>query len=148
MNTNHEHIDMPTTTNIQIISNGGEPLGDCPTSWDQANQWESQANTNSYKLHEPTWKWDCGFKLDYDGPVVSFSSRFYPPKTHYGPKWGGTVTVLILGEEMQEKPFESDSLEELRSQVETFKTDVVDKLRGAFIALGLEQQQTTTTEAP
>jgi hypothetical protein len=58
------------------------------------------------------------------------------------------VTVLVLGEEMQEKPFECDSLEELRSQVETFKTDVVDKLRGAFIALGLEQQQTTTTEAP
>jgi hypothetical protein len=124
---------------LQIISNGGDPLKDCPTSWDQATQWETLANEDS-GVGEPVWKWDCGYKLDYDGPVVSLSSRFYPPKTHYGSKWDGTVTVLILGEGVQIKKFDCDSLEELRSQVEAFKTDVADRLKKAFIAS--EQQQT------
>ena len=90
------------------------------------------ANAASVEIDEPTWKWDCGFKLNYDGPIVSFSSRFYPPKTDYGPKWDGAVTVLIAGETMQEKSFECDSLEELRSQVEAFKADVVNRLKTVF----------------
>ena len=122
----------------QIISNGGNPLKDCPTSWDQATQWEVLANEDS-GVGEPVWKWDCGYKLDYDGPVVTLSGRFYPPKTHYGPKWDGTVTVLILGEEVQSKEFDCDSLEELRSQVEAFKIDVADRLKKAFIAPGQQQ---------
>lgn len=113
----------------QIIVNGGNPLKDCPTSWDNARLWESAANAGRHASESPTWKWDCGFKLDYDGPVLSFSSRFYPPKTHYGSTWDGSVTVLLLGQEIDEKDFDCETLHELRTQVEAYRDQWVARLR-------------------
>lgn len=136
--------DPERNARIEIIFNGGNPLGDCPTTFSEADQWAEDANTDNYRLYNPVWKFDCGFKLDYDGPLVSISSRFFPPKGHYGPKWNGTVDVLLLGEEMQSKPFECDSLEELRSQVEAFKEQIVDRLKAAFT--NTNQQQTNQEE--
>ena len=103
-----------------MIMNGGEPLPGCPLSWDVAHSWEDKANEGKEEFTSPLWRFDCGFKLDYDGPIVSASSRFYPPKTHYGPKWNGNVTVNVLGKEVAKKEFKTDTLDQLREQAEEY----------------------------
>lgn len=64
----------------EIIIDGGDPILDCPTSYDIADKWADQANQDRCKFDAPLWSWDCGLKLDYDSPIVSISSRFYPRK--------------------------------------------------------------------
>jgi len=103
-----------------IIMNGGDPLSGCPTSWDEAYKWEDVANEEKSEYEEPRWRFDCGLKLDYDGPLLSVSSRFYPPKTHYGPKWDGTVTIYLMGKVIEEKEFECATIDILKEEVETY----------------------------
>ena len=104
----------------KLIFNGGDPLPGCPENWDDAKAWTSKVNGDKNEFQEPRWRFDCGFKLDFDGPVVSVSSRFYPPKKYYGSKWDGIVYVFALDNQVCEKEFEADSLEELHKQVEEF----------------------------
>ncbi len=66
-----------------VIFNGGNPLPGSPESWEEAHRWEESANEEKDGLHEPHWKFDCGFKLDFDGPLLDISSRFYPPANYY-----------------------------------------------------------------
>lgn len=115
-------------TNV-IIMNGGDPLPGCPTSSQEAWEWADRANKDNYKSWTdeedssediPKWSWDCGFKLDFDGPLFSINSRFYPPKTHYGTTWDGTVTVYSFGKTIMEKEFDCPTLEELRCAVTSF----------------------------
>ena len=82
-----------------MIFNGGEPLPGCPENFEEANKWTDNANKDKDEFHEPKWSFDCGFKLDFDGPIIDISSRFYPPKKHYGEGWDGTITVLLMGNE-------------------------------------------------
>ncbi len=117
--------------NIAII-NGGNPIGDCPTDWDEAKAWETLVNSGRIEEDEPTWSWDCGFKLDFDGPVLSICSRFYPPKTHYGPKWDGAVSVYVLSEEVEEKTFECSSLDGLKDEVEDYVNQLKERVRSLF----------------
>jgi hypothetical protein len=106
---------------MQLIFNGGDPLGDCPTSFERADQWAKDANSGTEGIDHPQWRWDCGFKLDYDGPLLRLSSRFYPPKTHYGSKWNGKVEIVLLGRTIETVRFECETLDKLRLQVEAFK---------------------------
>lgn len=53
-------------------------------------------------------------------PLLSISSRFYPPKTDYGPTWDGTVSVYFLDKEVSKKEFDCATLEELHKQVEDY----------------------------
>ncbi len=101
----------------------------CPSSWKDADEWQNNANEDKDKFQEPIWEFDCGFKLDFDGPLISVSSRFYPPKTHYGDKWDGTVTLCILKKEVCEKKFECSSLDELKNKVEDFIKEVASKIK-------------------
>lgn len=110
-----------------VITNGGEALADCPTDWDWAKKWQEAANNNIED--GPKWSWDCGFKLDFDGPIISVSSRFYPPKSHYGSTWDGTCTISILGKVAEEKKFDCPSLEELRRQVEAYIKSISERIR-------------------
>ena len=110
-----------------MIMSGGDPLEGCPENFNIANKWADTANIAKDKNHEPIWSFDCGFKLDFDGPILEVSSRFYPPKTHYGPKWDGTVSILLLGITISRDKFECDSLE-LRSSVESHVKSIADKL--------------------
>jgi hypothetical protein len=64
---------------IKVIFNGGDPSGDCPTDWDDAYELIEKMNANRVN-DGPKWSFDCGFKLDFDGGLVSISSRFYTPK--------------------------------------------------------------------
>lgn len=90
-----------------------------PKDLEEANAWID--NVNSKKTEsEPQWSFDCGFKLDFDGELVGISSRFYPPKAPYGPKWDGTVSVFVLGDQVIEEKFECDTLDELKTKVEEF----------------------------
>ena len=104
----------------------------CPINWDDAKKWTDLANGERDELTEPVWRWDCGFKLDFDGPIIRSSSRFYPPKTHYGPKWDGNVTLLLLGEIICNKSFEEDTLLELHDAVEAYKVSIVERLKRAL----------------
>ena len=99
------------------IINGGNPLNDCPTDWEWAENWAEGANKNSEGID---WNWDCGFKLDYDGPILRVSSRFYPPKTHYGKTWDGNVSIYLFDNEILKKEFDCPTLEDLKKEVESF----------------------------
>lgn len=103
------------------VFNGGEPLPGCPKSWDEAHAWEDRANVaKEEEWSEPNWKFDCGFKLDFDGSAVRISSRFYPPKAGYGPTWDGTVSLMVGDKTFHEKNFDCKSLDELRAKVESY----------------------------
>ena len=115
----------------EIIFNGGDPIGNCPRTWDEAYQIQDKANFAKDEFNEPLWKFDCGFKLDFDGPLVSVSSRFYPPKSHYSEDWDGCSTIYILDKKVVSKEFKCVSFEELKQQVEawveSFKISVESK---------------------
>lgn len=125
---------------MPIITNGGEPLGDCPTTYTDADTWLSIANrqlltengTDSLK-NIPHWGWDYGFKLDFDGPMLSVSSRFYPPKTHYGPDWDGSITVILLGKVILEENLRCTTLDELRKAVVEFTTAIASKVENILL---------------
>ena len=101
--------------------------------WKQAEIWQKKSNTDKDEFFEPMWKWDCNFKLDFDGPILSFSSRFYPPVKHYGPKWDGHVIVHLLGNEITRKEFVCDTLEELKSKAEEYKKHWVGIIKSRIL---------------
>lgn len=103
----------------QIIINGGDPLPGCPESWEQANAWEDAANEPKSD-YVPHWKFDCGFKLDFDGGLLDVSSRFYPPKDGYGPKWDGKLVITLAGDMLVVQEFECDTLDQLKAEVEAY----------------------------
>lgn len=114
-----------------IIMNGGNPFEGCPESWEEARSIQEKFNEGK-EYGEPKWEFDCGFKLDFDGPLVRVSSRFYPPKTHYGSTWDGTVTIFILDKEVEEKKFDCPTLDELKTQVEEYVKSFAAKLETAL----------------
>lgn len=116
------------TPNATIIINGGNPLPGCPKSWDDANAWEEKANEDKEEHREPCWSFDCGFKLDFDGPLLSISSRFYPPTTHGGSTWDGSVTVMLMGKDIEEKKFDCKTLDQLKIEVEQYVESIKSRL--------------------
>jgi hypothetical protein len=117
-----------------VIINGGNALPGCPNDWDEAKVLTEKLNHGE---EEPWLKWsfDCGFKLDYDGPLLRISSRFYPPKTSYGPTWDGWVRIKLLDEEVAAKEFDCPTLDELHEQVEEYVNSFIDKLKLFFKTL-------------
>lgn len=96
-------------------------------NWDDARIWEEKANED--KDDGPKWSWDCSFKLDFDGPLLSISSRFYPPHKNGGDWWEGTVSAYLLEKKLFEKKFKCDTLDDLRKQVENFVNTYTHKIR-------------------
>jgi hypothetical protein len=120
--------------NGTIIMNGGNPLPGCPNDWDEAKVIEQKLNNGNERedVDGPKWRFDCGFKLDYDGPMLSVSSRFYPPKTHYGATWDGRVTVRLLDKEIAEKKFDCATLDELKKQVDNYINGFIEKIEAVL----------------
>lgn len=114
-----------------IIINGGNPLEGCPKDWDEAKIIIEKLNDGK-ESEEPQWSFDCGFKLDYDGGLVTIGSRFYPPKTHYGATWDGTVHIYLLGKAIKEKDFDCQTLYELKKQVDEYVNSIIVKLQSCF----------------
>lgn len=117
--------------NESIIFCGGNPLNGCPQDWEDAKIIIEKMNDGKTSS-EPQWSFDCGFKLDYVGELLSIGSRFYPPKTHYGATWDGTVRVYLRGETIQEKNFDCQTLEELKKQVDDYINEIIEKLQSIF----------------
>jgi len=123
-----------TIGNHHIIFNGGDGIDDCPKDWDEAEKIQKEFNKpyeDKYgdiaygSIH---WRFDCGYKLDFDGGLVRVSSRFYPPKTGYGKGWDGNSTVYLLNKQIVEKEFKCDTLKQLKEQVDLFIKEMVDKI--------------------
>jgi hypothetical protein len=117
-----------------IILNGGNPLPGCPKDWEEARSIEIIMNKNKLE-YEPQWRFDCGFKLDYDCDLLSISSRFYPPKTHYGGSWDGIVKIVFCGNKIYERNFDCVSLDELQLQVETYVKQIFTKIESSLNSL-------------
>lgn len=118
-------------TNV-VISCGGTALAGCPNDWDDANAIILKMNDGKDK-NEPHWKFDCGFKLDYDGGILSISSRFYPPTIiKYAPTWDGTVYIKILDVIVDKKKFDCTTLGELKTEVDAYIKSIVDKVQALF----------------
>ena len=114
-----------------IIISGGNPLEGCPKDWEEAKSIIEKMNDGKTG-NEPQWSFDCGFKLDYDGGLVNISSRFYPPKTHYGPTWDGVVHVYLLGKLVEDKEFDCPTLNELKRQVDEYISNIIGKMQSVF----------------
>ncbi|SEG31531.1 hypothetical protein [Flavobacterium urumqiense] len=115
-----------------IVINGGNPLQGCPKDWDEAKLIEEKLNENKEE-EEPQWKFDCGFKLDYDSSIIKISSRFYPPKTHYGETWDGTVSVYFMDKKIKEKKFDYPTLEELHKEVEDYVKKLINDIGTSIV---------------
>lgn len=113
----------------KVIINGGNPLPGCPSNWDGAHDIEAKLNEGKVEM-DPKWSFDCGFKLDFDGSLVSISSRFYPPKEHYGTTWDGAVTIYLLNEVIAKKEFDCQTLDELEKAVNDYIQTIKEKLKG------------------
>jgi hypothetical protein len=92
--------------------------------WEVAHQWEDRVNEARNEFEEPVWSWDCNFKLDFDGPLMSVNSRFYPGhKTneffqngHDG--WKGWVEIRVGPNSVERREFCEESPEAIRVAVE------------------------------
>lgn len=92
-------------------------------NWDNATQWQVAANKGKEVYDEPKWGFDCGFKLDFDGSLLSISSRFYGPNKNTGDWWEGALHVNFLGQEILKKEFKCDTIDELKIEVEKFAVE-------------------------
>lgn len=99
-------------------------------NWTQARAWEEVANAGGSEIR---WRFDCNFKLDYDGPMLVVSSRFYPPHKNDHDGWEGTVNICCAGDEeaMVSKIFRCSSLDELRTEVEAHVHGLAGQVRAA-----------------
>lgn len=121
-----------------VIFNGGEPLQDCPKTWEEAGEIEKKLNNDKdfdpkAFFDSPKWSFDCGFKLDYDGPILRISSRFYPPKDHYGNNWDGSVSVYLFKNEIRKKEFCANTIDELKLEVESYVESIKQKIEQLLI---------------
>lgn len=98
-------------------------------NWENAKKWQQKANENKNVYDEPQWGFDCGFKLDFDGSLLRISSRFYPPHKNSGNCWEGHVVVNFLGEQILEKEFKCETLDELKKEVEKFTKNYSDSIK-------------------
>ncbi len=97
-------------------------------NWKNAEAWEILANNNKDKNSQPTWGQDCGFKLDFDGPLLMVRSRFYPTGTVQEQSWKGDFTLYFLKTELLRKEFKCNTLDELKTEVEKFTKEYADNL--------------------
>lgn len=104
--------------------------------WEFAKMWQTLANGGKEKWSNPLWRFDCGFKLDFDGPIFSISSRFYPPTKNYGERWDGKVHLNLFEKEVSIKSFDCETLEELKIKVEEYINQVAFTLENAFAKMG------------
>lgn len=99
-------------------------------TWKNAEAWENWANADKEGDYaEPQWKWDCNFKLDFDGPLLRISSRFYPPHKNKHDGWEGTVCVVLIEKEIEEKEFIAPNLDDLKRQVEEYVQNVISRVK-------------------
>ena len=116
-----------------VVIGGGNSLPNAPESWEQFYKWVDDANKDKEEHEEPMWGTDCNFKLDFDGPLVCISSRFYPSANYYGPTWDGRVSLYVGSQEILEKKFDYPTFAELVKAVEVYVESLRTEIKSALI---------------
>lgn len=99
---------------------------------ESAEKWAEQSNSKK-QGKEPAWSWDCGFKLDFDGELLSVESRFYPPHKNTGDFWEGMLHVKFLETVILEKEFRANSLDQLKEFVEEFTQNYIESIKARLL---------------
>ena len=95
----------------------------------QQREWLDSANKDKYEYGEPVWRFDCGSKLDFDGPAVRISSRFY----HSGRDiYDGSVTVVIGDDVVFCREFSSRHIDMMREEVEKYTSAITRNIAKLF----------------
>lgn len=103
-------------------------------NWNCAEEWLKVANKDKFdKNTEPVWSWDVNFKLDFDGSLLSISSRFYPPRVNNSDSWQGVLQVLLLGDVIMNKEFKASSLNEIRDEAESFVKEYIATIKNSIV---------------
>jgi len=106
-----------------------------PESWEEAEAWESVANksNSTWDMHGPRWRFDCGFKLDYDGGIIQINSRFYPCRYTNGDfAWDGHISVYVLKCRIGDKHIKAANLKELRGKSEEYMNSIASAIHGVI----------------
>ena len=90
-----------------------------------ANNWAELSNAGKDKFEEPTWSWDCQYKLDFDGPIVHVESRFY--YNYETDDWDGNISIMKKDKELKEIKIKANNLDELKEKVEKAVQEWIDK---------------------
>lgn len=105
--------------------------------WKQAEAWEVLANADEGTNPGIEWKWDCFFKLDYDGELLSVSSRFYPPGRNKSGGWEGDVCIYLMDDDVSRRSFCCPDLDILKNEVELYVKEYAQKVKEALVNAGL-----------
>lgn len=105
-------------------------------NWKDAGAWVVSANNGLDEPidERPFWFWDSGFKLNYDGSLVSVVSNFYPPASlqkrcsSLGPEWSGTLTINFNDRDKIEKDFSCKTLDDLKFEVKSYVDTITKKI--------------------
>ena len=99
-----------------------------PKTMTEAHKLEDLMNVNK-SGSEPRWGFECGAKLDFDGPAIRISSRFFPPCPHYGETWDGVVNIMRGDTDIAEWELDEPTLSALVDAVETRVSKFIDRLK-------------------
>jgi len=95
-------------------------------NFEEQNKWTDDANKDKENYHgEPTWGWDCGSKLDFDGGLLSVSSRFYPCGNDI---FDGSVSFYLGDNQVHCREFSTRHIDILKKDVEKYVNDVFGNL--------------------
>jgi hypothetical protein len=97
-----------------------------------AEAWAKVANGEKEKFTHPLWNWDCGFKLDLDGPIVSLESRFYPPARNGTGLWNGGMRLRLLDEIVDQVEISAATLDELKVKADAQILKFVEDLKAHY----------------
>lgn len=79
------------------------------------------------------WTPDCQGKQDYDGHIISISTRYWPGNYQSNGKISATSSIILRYNEddyeyLAEKDFEGDSEAEVKSSVEEWAQEQMSKI--------------------
>lgn len=86
-------------------------------TFDEENKWLELANKYKDKYIQPVWSWDCNHKLDFDGPLLRVSSRFYQERDKI---YSGSVDFVMGEKPIFSREFSSRHIENLQNVVEEY----------------------------
>lgn len=103
-----------------------------PANFKEADLWAAVLNQDRDESAEATWSFDVGMKLDFDGPLISVISRFYPPGRHSSEGWSGEVTINLGALEIETREIKSDTIVALSEAAHAYVEEVRKSLHEAI----------------
>lgn len=78
------------------------------------------------------WLKDCQGKEDYDGTLLSVSSRYWPGNYRDDGRPSAESQIIFLGSTIAEKDFDGDTKQEVQQAVEAWVSEKVEEFRESF----------------